>query len=58
MIVDPYNQSAPNFDLMSGSPAASGGVAPAGAFFDAVSHIGAIEPGNDWTAGWTTSEQN
>jgi len=58
MLSDPYNQEAPNFAPMSGSPLLTGGMSPSDAFFDAASYRGGVDPANDWTAGWTTSEPN
>jgi hypothetical protein len=43
---------------MASSPAATGGVVPADPFFDSVSYRGAVDPANDWTAGWTTNASN
>ena len=31
---------------------------PSDPFFEQVNYIGAIDPNNDWTKGWTTSAQN
>jgi hypothetical protein len=40
--------------ICDGSEAASGGCINYGTFFDAVDFIGAVDPDNDWTYGWTT----
>jgi hypothetical protein len=55
MLGAPFDDVAPDFAPMAGSPTATGAAAPAGAFFDAESaYVGAIGPGcTDWTAGWT-----
>lgn len=51
----PFDIAAPDFAPKSDSPAASGGQAPAGAFFTAASYIGGVDPANDWTrSGWTS----
>ena len=52
-LADPFNLDTPDY-----ASSATGGVAPSGAFFDQVDHIGAVTPGDDWTAGWTTSARN
>ncbi|MFT6161308.1 MAG: hypothetical protein ACJAZO_004309 [Myxococcota bacterium] len=57
-LIDPTNEAAPNFAPAAGSAATSGGVAPADDFFDDVTFRGAVEPGNDWTADWTTQAAN
>jgi hypothetical protein len=45
----------PDFSPKAGSPAASGGPAPAGDFFDAAPYVGGFAPGGpDWTDGWTS----
>jgi len=65
MLVDPFNETAPDFTAMSGSPLLGmTGETPTEitydparpAFFDTtVTYIGAIDPsGTDWTAGWTS----
>lgn len=53
-----YNLTSPSFVPGSGSPALSGGQAPADSFFTAASFIGGVDPSNDWTVGWTTSAAN
>lgn len=49
---DAYDLTAPDF-----TSTATGAVIPAGGFFDAVDHIGAVGS-DDWTAGWTSYELN
>jgi hypothetical protein len=49
-----YVEGDPDYRPAAGSDAATGGMAPSGAFFDAASYIGAFDPaGADWTDGWT-----
>jgi hypothetical protein len=48
----------PNFAPATGSPATDGSVTPfnmnsVDSFFDVTSYLGAIDPNNDWTYGWT-----
>lgn len=57
-LVAPYDVTAPDFAPAPGSPLRDGGVAPSDAFFDAVTFRGGVDPADDWTAGWTTSEQD
>jgi len=52
-LADPFNLSSPDF-----SSTATGAVVPADGFFDQVTHVGGMAPGDDWTAGWTTSALN
>jgi hypothetical protein len=54
-----YSDSNPDFRPAAGSDASSGGMAPAGPFWDAASYIGAFAPGGpDWTDGWTNFARN
>jgi hypothetical protein len=57
-LADPFDARAPDFTPAAGSAAATGGVTPGDAFFDAVSFRGGVDPSDDWTAGWTTSDPN
>lgn len=57
-LVDPTNEAAPDFRPAADSPARTGAKVPGDAFFDQVTFIGAVDPDNDWTQGWTTTEQN
>jgi len=52
-LADPYNLASPDF-----TSTATGGMVPSDGFFDQVDHIGGMAPGDDWTAGWTTSAPN
>ena len=56
--IDATKKYMPNFAPVAGSPAIDGTVAvatpPADGFFDAVNFIGAVDPTNDWTYGWTS----
>ena len=54
----PFDEASPDFRPASGSAAASGGQAPSDSFFEAVSYRGGVDPSNDWTVGWTTSDPN
>lgn len=47
-----------DFQPQQDSPLLGGGAAPSGAFFDAVTHIGAFDGTTDWTAGWTEFPEN
>ncbi len=61
VLVDPTNQSAPDFRAVTGGTAmTTSWVNPGGGFWTTVSYLGAMDDqaGNDWTAGWTTSAQN
>jgi hypothetical protein len=57
----PYSMLDPDFRPGATSPAADGRVAvsapPTDGFFESVDFIGGVDPDNDWTAGWTTTEQ-
>ncbi|MBD3183759.1 hypothetical protein GF312_15825 [Candidatus Poribacteria bacterium] len=57
-VADPYNQTAPDFS--SQGPATSHAVKspPSDGFFESVNFIGGVDPNNDWTVGWTTSDPN
>jgi hypothetical protein len=62
-LVDPKltaatNEEAPNFVPAAGSPALSGAKVPSDPFFTQVSFIGGVDPANDWTKGWTTTDKN
>ncbi len=58
MIVDAFNLTVPDFRVSSGSPALSGAATPPDdGFFDPVTFLGAMNDEDDWTAGWTTTEQ-
>lgn len=54
-LIDPYNQTEPNFMPAAGGPASMNGVAaPMTDFFEPADYIGALAPGGaDWTLGWT-----
>jgi hypothetical protein len=64
MLVDPFNQAAPNWRPTAGAPVgADRAVAPSEEDFDvrppffdvSADHVGAFAPGGtDWTAGWTS----
>jgi len=54
LLTAPLNLSAPNFAPKSGSPVLSGAKILQEGFFNKVKYIGAMEPGKDWTKGWTT----
>jgi fibronectin type 3 domain-containing protein len=57
----PYSLTSPDYAPLTGSPATSGVVSvtapPADGFFEAVDYIGAMDPDENWIAGWTTTEQ-
>ena len=58
----PYSQTSPDWRPEMTSPAVDGTVAvtavPDGdSFFTSVDYVGAIDPMNNWTAGWITTEQ-
>lgn len=57
-ISDPYNLTTPNFAPKAGSAAATSGEAPADSFFTPAAFHGGVDPANDWTKGWTTTEAN
>lgn len=48
----------PDYRPQSGGLSASGAVVPNDSFFDQVTFRGAVDPANDWTAGWTTRIRN
>lgn len=50
--------SRPNFVPGAGSPALTGGGAPADAFFEQVSYQGAMNSGGDWSTDWTDFPTN
>ncbi len=57
-LVAPDAVGAADFRPAPGSPAASGGVVPSGAFFEAASYRGACPPDDDWAQGWAAYPQN
>lgn len=58
-LVDPLNMTAPNFAPTAGSAALSGAKAcPSDGFFETTTYVGAVDPSNDWTKGWTAYPQN
>ena len=58
LIRDALSQTSPDFTLSSDSPALTGAALPPDdGFFDAVTFIGGMGPEDNWTAGWTTTEQ-
>lgn len=55
----PLNVNAPNYTPVADGLAATKEAAqPTDAWFDDVDFIGAVDPANNWLAGWTTSAQN
>jgi hypothetical protein len=58
VLTDAFNETTPNFAPKAGGEAVSGGSIPSDSFFTDVSFRGAVDPANDWTAGWTTSAKN
>jgi hypothetical protein len=58
MLSAPLDTVRPGLVPKVGSPALTGAVKPADAFFDDVDFIGGIDPNDDWTQGWTTSARN
>ncbi len=55
MLSAPFNNTTPDFQLTSASPARSGAVWPgpfADAFFEQVAFVGAMDAHSDWTSGW------
>jgi hypothetical protein len=54
----PTDEASPDFAPDSGSPAASGAKVPSDSFFEQVTFIGGVDPANDWTKGWTTSDKD
>ncbi|MCB9640653.1 MAG: hypothetical protein H6728_13295 [Myxococcales bacterium] len=56
---DPANDKAPGWVPKDGSPLLSGAKVPSDSFFKQVSFVGgAGRDADDWTQGWTTSEEN
>jgi hypothetical protein len=56
-LVDPYNHTAPNYQPASNSSLAmthQAAVQPNDGFFEIALYLGAMAPGQDWTAGWTS----
>jgi len=53
-IAAPFDLAAPDFTASN----VAGGVAPSDGWFDEVDFIGGVDPNDDWTVGWTTSERN
>jgi len=62
ILMAPYNTTVPDFRPGAGSPALDGTVPvaapPADGFFEAVDYIGGVDPGDDWTQGWTNFSPN
>lgn len=56
---NPWSLTAPSFLPQAGSPAL-GGASFVGldAFFSGGTFVGAVDPGNDWTTGWTNWDPN
>jgi hypothetical protein len=58
LILDAFDQTSPDFSLSPISGALSGAALPPDdGFFEAVTFIGGMGADDDWTAGWTTTEQ-
>lgn len=58
-LVNPFDFASPDYGTPASSVAAGIGSVDFGGFFEAVDYAGAIEPdGEDWTAGWTTHDEN
>ncbi len=59
-LADAFNKTAPDF--RPGGAATDGSVKvatpPSDGFFSPVNYIGGVDPANNWTTGWTTSDQN
>lgn len=55
-LIDPYNQTAPNFMPAAAGPTTVNAVAaPMTDFFEPANYVGALPPGGaDWTQGWTS----
>jgi hypothetical protein len=58
LLTDPFNLTSPGFAPQKGSPAESGAMQPTDSFFTKVDFIGGVDPADDWTKGWTTSDLN
>lgn len=56
-LASPYEGSA-DYRPLQTSPAMGGAVVPDDSFFEQVSYRGAIDPLNDWTAGWTVDDRS
>ena len=58
-LTDPYNLASPDFRPVPGSAALSGfATPPSDGFFSAVDFIGGMDPDDDWTVGWTTTDDS
>ncbi len=57
-LADPFNKRAPNFTPGAGANAVSPASPPTDVFFEPVNFIGGVSSSNNWTTGWTTSDQN
>jgi len=58
-LTDPYNLASPDFRPAPGSAALSGfATPPSDGFFSAVDFIGGMDPDDDWTVGWTTTDDS
>jgi hypothetical protein len=57
-VVDAYNQTAPNFAPQGPALSHTPKSPPSDGFFQPANFIGGIDPSNDWTIGWTTSDPN
>ncbi len=59
-LADAFNKTDPDF--RPGGAATDGSVKvaspPSDGFFSPVNYIGGVDPANNWTTGWTTSDQN
>jgi hypothetical protein len=61
MIRDPFNLISPDYRPMSESPALNinyVATPPDDGFFCPVHYLGGMDPGHDWTVGWTTHSPN
>lgn len=57
-LMAPLNIENPNFKPMASSPAMMDVKTLNDPFFTATTYRGAVDPANDWTAGWTTFARN
>ncbi|MBN1754912.1 hypothetical protein JW877_01730 [bacterium] len=55
-VIDPYDKNAPDFRPQNAALTHTVADPPNDGFFTDVDFIGGVDPSNDWTQGWTTSE--
>lgn len=58
VVQSPYNTTSPDFRSTGTALTHPYKTPPSDGFFEQVDFIGGVDPNNDWTQGWTTSDKN